>query len=786
MPEKPSSQSGIRPTRRQANAARRRAPSQSRMHTGRGIRISPRGVGRWSARHPWRALLIWFAFVASCVAIGAATGTSTLSNGAVGESARGYAVMNQYGQFGLWGPPYEYVYVHSSAQVSSDPGFAAAVSQVERQITTLGLHVRETASADRRSVLLSVSPGRPMSLAVAGELGAAPARIQAALAAVRRAHPGLTVGETGDISANNAQSQIVNGNLHRVELLAIPVTLLVLLLAFGSLVAALVPLLLGVTAVVAGLGLLGPISHQFPVQDSAKTVILLIGLAVGVDYALFYVARSRQERQMGATQGQALETTSRTSGRTVVISGTTVAVAVAGMFIPGLKVLNGIAAGTIAVIGCAVAGSVLVLPAVLALLGTKIDAGRIRLPRRRRGPEGGFWSSVTGRVLRHPMAAAVLATGLLLALAAPALSLHMAQPSAIALTAPDDPALQTLAAVQRTFPRAGDPAYVVVQAPAAARGALAGELAQLETLAAGHRIAHPPFQITWNAGHTAAAVSLPLTGNGANQASRQAVETLRHALVPGTVGHIRGAQAEVTGDTAADIDFTRQVRDGLPYAIAFVLVLAFCLLMVAFRSVIVPLTAVALNLLSVAAAYGLLVLVFQHRWAEQILRFRSDGTITSWLPLFLFVILFGLSMDYHVFILSRIQEAVTNGEPTVAAIRRSIGRTAGVITAAALVMVCVFALFGTLSSLDLKQAGVGLAAAVLIDATVIRSVLLPATMVLLGERNWYLPRWLAWLPRMGLEGSIRTHDTQDHNRAHAAGRGAKWQASRQVDGAQGS
>jgi len=684
------------------------------------------------------------------VAVGAATGTSTLSNGSVGESARGYAVMNQYG---LWGPPREYVYFHSSAQVASDPGFAAAVGQVERQITALGLHVRETTSADRHSALLSVSPGRTMSPAVAGELGAAPARIQAALAGVRRAHPRLTVGETGDISSNNAQNRIVNGNLHRVELLAIPVTLLVLLLAFGSLVAALVPLLLGLTAVAAGLGLLGPLSHQFPVQDSAKTVILLIGLAVGVDYALFYVARSRQERRMGATQGQALETTSRTSGRTVVISGTTVAVAVAGMFIPGLKVLSGIAAGTIAVIFCAVAGSVLVLPAALALLGTKIDAGRIRLPRRLRGPEGRFWSSLTGRVLRHPVAAALVVTGLLLALAAPAVSLHMAQPSAIALTAPDDQALQTLAAVQRTFPSTGDPASVVVQAPAAARGALAGELAQLQRRAARSGIAHPPFQITWNSGHTAAALSLPLTGNGANQPSRQAVETLRHTLVPETVGHIRGAQAEVTGYAAADIDFTRQVRDGLPYAIAFVLVLAFCLLLIAFRSVIVPLTAIALNLLSVAAAYGLLVLVFQHRWAEQILHFRSDGTITAWLPLFLFVILFGLSMDYHVFILSRIQEAVTHGGPTRLAIRSSISRTAWVITAAALVMVCVFALFGTLSSLDLKQAGVGLAAAVLIDATVIRSVLLPATMALLGERNWYLPRRLAWLPRLGPDGS---------------------------------
>jgi len=224
--------------------------------------------------------------------------------------------------------------------------------------------------------------------------------------------------------------------------------------------------------------------------------------------------------------------------------------------------------------------------------------------------------------------------------------------------------------------------------------------------------------------------------------------------VPETVGHIRGARAYVTGTTAQDVDFTSQVRGGLPYAIAFVLVLAFCLLMVAFGSVIVPLTAVALNLLSVAAAYGLLVLVFQHGWAQQILHFRANGTIVSWLPLFLFVILFGLSMDYHVFILSRIQEAVTKGEPTMPAIRRSIAHTAGVITVAALVMVCIFALFGTLSSLDLKQAGVGLAAAVLIDATVIRNMLLPATMALLAERNWYLPRGLAWLPRAGRPSSV--------------------------------
>src|SRR5215472_14183090 len=591
-----------------SNSSDRRRPAvgmtRKQIKRTRSVRISPGRIGRWSARHPWLALTIWVAFVAGCVAAGAATGTSILSSGSVGQSARGADVMTQQG---LPGPSREYAYVHSGTLVSTAPAFMAAVGDVQRRITALGLRASATTSADRHSVLVSVSSGQSAGPATGNPLLAAQARIQA-LAAAPSAHPGVTIAETGDTSADNAQNQVVNGNLHRVELLAVPVTLVVLVLAFGSLVAALVPLLLGVTAVVAGLGLLGPISHQFPGQDSAKTVIMLIGLAVGVDYALFYVARSRQERQAGATARQALQTTSRTSGRTVLISGCTVALAITGMFVPGLKVLNGIAAGTIAVIACAVAGSVTVLPAVLTLLGPRIDAGRIRLPRRLRARGGGFWPALTARVLARPAAAAAVATGLLLALAYPALSLHMAQPSAVALTAPDDPALRTLAAVQRAFPGAAEPAFVVVQAPAAAAGALTREFARLQALAASDRIAYPPFQIASNAGHTAAELSLPLTGDGANQASRQAVATLRQTLVPETVGHVPGARAYVTGATAGDVDFTSQVRGGLPYAIAFVLVLAFGLLLVTFRSVIVPLTAVTLNLLSVAAAYGVLVL----------------------------------------------------------------------------------------------------------------------------------------------------------------------------------
>src|SRR6516165_9059381 len=285
-------------------------------------RLSPQRIGRWSAAHPWRALTVWFVFVVACVALGARTGTQTLSDGAVGESAQGNAVMDQQG---LWEPPREYAYLHSNVLLSSDPGFAAAVRDTKRRLAALGLPVTGTTSADRHSVLLSAVPGQPANPAQARGLITALAGVPAALGAVARAHPGLTIAEAGDTSASNAQDRIVSGDLHRVELLAIPVTLVVLLLAFGSVVAAAVPLVLGLTAVAAGLGLLGPISHLFPVQDSAKTVILLIGLAVGVDYALFYVARSRQERRTGAAPDQALQTTSRTSGRTVVISGSIVA-----------------------------------------------------------------------------------------------------------------------------------------------------------------------------------------------------------------------------------------------------------------------------------------------------------------------------------------------------------------------------------------------------------------------------------------------------------------------------
>ena len=695
-------------------------------------RFSPTAIGRWSTRRPVLAIAAWLTFVVAAVLALSLTGSKPLENGAVGESARGYALMDSH-RLGL--PQREYAYLHSSTLTATDPTFRTAIAEASARMgTALGGTSHVTVSSDGRAALVTVAPTRQPDTA----------GLATSVAAIGAGHPGVTA-VLADATSNTGN------DLHRAEQLSIPVTLAVLLISFGALIAALVPVMLAATAVIAAFGLLGPISQVFPLDDSVKTVVLLIGMAVGVDYALFYVVRSREERLRGASTREALERTSRTSGRSVLIAGTTVATAMAGQFVVGSDIFNGIAAGTIVVVACAVAGSVTVLPALLQILGPRIDRGRIPfLPQLATAGESRFWAGVVDRVLRRPVPAACVSGGLLVALAVPAFGLHVAKPSSDALSSAGQSELA--AQITHEFPSTSSPATVVATWPATHTPGVRPAVGRLESLATAQGIAHPPFAIGLGPGGRSLALSLPLTGFGDNTASRNAVRELRDVLVPQTLGKVPGATTAVTGDTAEDVDFTNQMRHGVPYVVAFVLALAFLLLLVAFRSIVVPIKAIVLNLLSVGASYGVLVLVFQHHWAQGALDFRSDGAIISWLPLFLFVVLFGLSMDYHVFILSRVREGVDAGMRTEDALRHGISRTAGVVSAAALVMVGVFSLFGTASSLDLKEAGVGLAVAVLIDATVVRGVLLPATMKLLGERNWYLPSWLAWLPRASLEG----------------------------------
>ena len=689
-------------------------------------RLSPTSIGRWSTRRPWLAIALWLVFVVAAAAALTLTGSKQLQNGAVGQSARGYTLMNAH-QLGA--PPEEYVYLHSNSLDTTSSVFRAAVRTISTELTAaVGGPTTIATSSDHRAALVSAQLTGPPQ----GGL------LQDAVARLRANDPQLqAVAGSGSASASS--------DLHRAEQLSVPVTLLVLVIAFGALVAALVPLLLAVTAVIAAFGLLGPISQVFPLDNSVKTVVLLIGMAVGVDYALFYVVRSREERRRGLSSHDALEYTARTSGRSVVIAGTTVIVAMAAQFVIRSSVFNGIASGTIAVVACAVVGSVTVLPAVLQLLGPGIDRGRVRfLPQLATAGSSRFWATLVERVLRRPALAALASAGVLVALAIPGLGLHVAKPSSFALSAAGQSSL--VSQITTEFPATASPA-IVVAAWSGHQGAEVEQAAnRIEALASSAGGAHPPFGIAQAADGHALALALPLTGLGDNAASRAAVRTLRQQIVPTTLGRIPGVSTDVTGATAEDMDFTHQMTAGIPYVVAFVLGLAFVLLLVTFRSLVVPLKAIVLNLLSVGAAYGVLVLVFQHHWAQGLLGFHSNGAIISWLPLFLFVVLFGLSMDYHVFILSRVREGVDAGMSTDEALRFGIARTAGVVSSAALVMVAVFSLFATSSSLDLKEAGVGLAVAVLLDATVVRGVLLPATMSLLGERNWYLPARLRWLP----------------------------------------
>ncbi|HYK33999.1 MAG TPA: MMPL family transporter [Streptosporangiaceae bacterium] len=687
--------------------------------------FSPAAIGRWSIRHPVFAITVWIAFVLLSVGLSIATGSRQLQDGSVGQSARGDAQMQAH----MVGPGQAaQVYLHSASLRVTDGAFKAAIAEVSTVLhTSFGGPVSVRTAADRHTALLVVPEARMVS----------PQAIASEVAGFNADHQ--------RISAAFDDDNIPNNDLQRAEKLSVPVTLLVLLMAFGALVAALVPVLLAVTAVVAAFGLLGPISHLFPLSPSVKTVVLLIGMAVGVDYALFYVIRSREERNRGLPAQEALERTARTSGRTVVIAGSTVAAAMAGQFAIGSDVFNGIASGTIAVIACAVAGSVTVLPALLRLLGRGMDAGVIPfLPHLAAGDGSRFWPKLVGVVLRRPVLWLLASAAVLIGLALPAAGMHLALPSSTALAQAPQSRLQ--ARIDAQFPSASSPAVVVVTGSRQRLAAARPEIGRLESLAAARGIAHPPFTTNESADGTALTLALPLTGLGDNPASRRAIAVLRDDLIPATLGHVPGVRVAVTGDAARDVDFTAQMRRGLPLVIGIVLLLAFCLLLVTFRSVVVPVTAIALNLLSVGASFGVLVLVFQQHWAQGLLGFQSDGSIIAWLPVFLFVVLFGLSMDYHVFILSRVREGIDHGLSNDEALRSGITKTAGVVTSAALVMFGVFSLFGTASALDLKQAGVGLAVAVLLDATLVRAVLLPAAMKVLGRWNWYLPSWLDWLP----------------------------------------
>jgi putative drug exporter of the RND superfamily len=692
-------------------------------------------VARWSATHPWRAIGLWLLLVVVAVGAVSVIPTQKISDNDewIGQSGRASQLI---AEANLAEPPSETVLVSAKSGKLDRKAASATVGEVSREMKALspvdsvGTPVW---SEDGTAVLVPVN--------LKGNPDDAADNVQQLLdttAKVQQHHPGLRVEQFGEASVDKGIWKQVGSDLARAEKLSLPITFGLMLLAFGALIAAGIPVLLALSAVAAAMGFYAPFSYLFPDAGSVANVVLLIGMAVGVDYSLFYLKREREECARGRGTVDAVEVAAATSGHSVVVSGVAVIVSMAGLYVAQDVIFSSLATGAILVVAVAVAGSLTVLPALLAKLGRWVDRPRVPLlwrVNRRIGP-GGISRRILSPVLNHPKGALAFSIVVLLGLGLPALTMKIENSGAETLPR-SIPEVQTYDRLQAAFPSEGSSYVVVARTSPSSLPQSTEALEELErqAVAGGKLVAVPGSEVRSSA--DTAVLELASPHPDGSQESKDALAELRDQLAPRTVGTVAGATWAVGGDVAESADYAQHQRDKLPWVIGFVLALTMVMMGVTFRSVLVALVTTVLNLASVAACFGVLALVFQHRWFEGVLGHTAPGFVVAWIPLFLFVVLVGLSMDYHVFVLSRVREGVRRGLSPCDAVREGVASTAGVVTSAAAVMVSVFAIFATLSMTEMKQMGIGLAVAVLIDATLIRIVMLPSILVLLGTKAWW-------------------------------------------------
>jgi RND superfamily putative drug exporter len=567
---------------------------------------------------------------------------------------------------------------------------------------------------------------------------------------------GFTATVTGYRSVNYDFGQQAQKDLEGGELgLGLPAALIVLLLVFGAVVAGLVPLLMAILSIIVALGMVAIVSLEFTLSTFTINMLTGMGLALGIDYSLFVVSRYREERVRGLAKEDAIARSGATASRAVLFSGTTFIIALLGMFIVPTSIMRSLALGAIVVGITSVAAALTLLPALLSMWGDGINRGRIPYIGRNVGradtSEGGFWHGIVTAVLRHPAIALVLSVGALLTLALPVFGMHIGA-NGIATLPDSTPSKQGYLAVQRAFPTQNpEPVRIV------AVGGGAASRRDMQKL--GFRLAaDPQFGPTkLDVAGNSSLLVVPLRGDPVGRTQVAAVRNLRSHTIPSLFAD-SGARVYVGGVTSENIDYFDAVSGATPYVLVFVLSLSFILLTVAFRSIVVALVSVLLNLLSVGAAYGLLTLIFLDGHGASLFGFTHTPFIDAWVPLFLFSVLFGLSMDYQVFLMSRIKERYDVSGSTREAVTWGVSSTARIITGAALIIVAVFAGFASGRLVQFQQMGFGVAIALLLDATVIRSVVLPATLGLLDRWSWYLPRWLEWLPHADIEGAPSPED----------------------------
>jgi uncharacterized membrane protein YdfJ with MMPL/SSD domain len=692
-------------------------------------------AGRWSAAHWKTATLGWLAFAVAAVMLGSMHGTvkQTSAEQTNGQAARAERMLTAAH---VKSHASEYVLVHSQTLTARSSAFRRTVKHVRTKL-------EETANTGnvRLGPMSKDGHFELVEFDVTGDADTADSRIQPALTAVATlasTHPGYTVSEVGDASISKAMNTVISDGISKAEKLSLPITFTILLLAFGAFLAAGIPVLLAFTAVLAAIGLTHLGSGVIHEGSTTASMIVLMGMAVGVDYSLFYLKREREERNRGASNEEALHRAAATSGRAVLVSGLTVMTAAGGLMLSGSSVFTSLGLGTFLVVLVAVIGSLTVLPALLSKLGDRVTFWRLPFVRSER--ESRIWRTALRPALRHPKITAVGAVALLLAVASPMLHMHTRNDGV--KDAPQSLAIaKTYTQITEAFGTADAPAEVVVHAVNIHAPSMHSAIAALR------KAVGKPVSMSRFANNTIQ-LDVPLAGDGDNAASAKALQRLRSQILPATIGALPGVSWAVTGETAGNADFTTTIDDHMALIFGFVGLLTIALMLLCFRSLTVALTAIALNSLSVGAAYGAMVWAFQDGHMQGPLGFHPTGTIAPWVPLFLFAVLFGLSMDYHVFIVSRIRELVDRGHSTKEAVDRGIRSTASTVTSAAAVMVGVFSVFATLGLLSMKEMGFGLAVSVLIDATIIRALLLPAAMTLLGEHNWWLPRVFKRLPQL--------------------------------------
>ena len=712
-------------------------------------------LARACSRHPWRTIGAWIAaLVVAFACIGLLLpGHLTSEGGAAGnpEFRRAEQI-----RFGPAFPPEPYfsdiVVVHSNRWTVDEPPFRAFVARLAREGQATGkihdaqvyyvTHDRSLVSRDRHALIIPINIFETSDVEPIADL-------------VRHddGRNGFEVALTGNEVRDKDFEDLSQHDLKSGELqFGLPAALIILVLVFGSIVAGLVPLLLAILAIVAGLALVALVAQVWDLSVFVVNMLTGMGLALGIDYSLFVISRYREERGAGQEPMSAIESTGATASRAVLFSGSAFVIAMLGMLIVPNTVMRSLAAGAILVGITSLAVALTLLPALLGLLGDRVNALRIPFigsaSVERSNPEGRFWGAIVRRVQRRPALFLALACGLLLAAAIPVFSLKIGTNGVSTL--PDRfISKQGYLALQRNFPEAtADPVRIVVASRASDPDVRAA-LRRLQSRLA----ADPEFgngRIRNGTDGEVAALDVPIRGDDASDRALAAVRNLRSEVIPHFFAGT-GARVVVGGRTAENVDYADSVTNPTPYVFLFVLGLTIILLTIAFRSIVVAATSIVLNLLSVGAAYGLIVLVFEKGYGNGIFGFGQSDTIEAWVPLFLFSVLFGLSMDYQVFLLSRIKERYDETGDTTGAVSWGVGSTARIITGAALIIVAVFAGFAKGDLIAFQQMGFGVAIALLIDATIIRSVILPAAMTLLGRWNWYLPRWLDWLPRIQIE-----------------------------------